>query len=331
MSGRQDAVKVATGRWRGILSSLGVDARSLSGRHCPCPVCGGRDRFRFDDIEGRGTWFCSKCGAGDGFDLVQKLRGVSFSEAARDVLSVAGSSPVENASKRAYTDAQRKAALNQLWQAGNPIRKGDVADRYFLSRSIMLDAYPDDLRLVERCPVTNVTGVRALPAIIAMVRDHSGSPTTLHRTYLDPSGAGKADIEAPRRLMPFATGDGAHVRLGLPSQERSATVGVAEGLETALSAGLRWGIPTVSTINAQLLEKYLPPEGVKTVVIFGDHDESFAGQASAMILARKLHVKGLRVAVRIPGYKIDSAKEGMDWNDEAMSAPKTLTHLAVAS
>lgn len=38
--------------------------------HGPCPHCGGKDRFRMDDLEGRGTWFCNQCGAGDGLDLV---------------------------------------------------------------------------------------------------------------------------------------------------------------------------------------------------------------------------------------------------------------------
>jgi putative DNA primase/helicase len=26
-----------------------MDERALSGKHGPCPLCGGRDRFRFDD------------------------------------------------------------------------------------------------------------------------------------------------------------------------------------------------------------------------------------------------------------------------------------------
>jgi autotransporter-associated beta strand protein len=30
--------------------------KTLSGRHVPCPFCGGRDRFRFDDKNGAGTW-----------------------------------------------------------------------------------------------------------------------------------------------------------------------------------------------------------------------------------------------------------------------------------
>ena len=52
----------ARGRWRQILPALGIDARFLTGRNCPCPICGGKDRFRFiDRKDGDGMWLCSQC------------------------------------------------------------------------------------------------------------------------------------------------------------------------------------------------------------------------------------------------------------------------------
>ncbi len=62
------------GNWRAVLSSHGIDDRLLDGRHHPCPGCGGTDRFRFDDKEGRGTWICGQGGgaplAGDALELL---------------------------------------------------------------------------------------------------------------------------------------------------------------------------------------------------------------------------------------------------------------------
>ena len=55
-----------------------MDEKALSGKHGPCPLCGGRDRFRFDDKDGRGTYFCSGCGAGDGVRLAMGITGLSF-------------------------------------------------------------------------------------------------------------------------------------------------------------------------------------------------------------------------------------------------------------
>ena len=72
----------ALNRWHGILPALGIPAKALTNRHGPCPMCGGKDRFRFDNKGGRGTWFCSQCGAGDGIELVKQFKGCDFKEAA---------------------------------------------------------------------------------------------------------------------------------------------------------------------------------------------------------------------------------------------------------
>lgn len=44
----------ARGKWGFILDALAI---SHSKQHSPCPACGGKDRFRFDDRQGAGTWF----------------------------------------------------------------------------------------------------------------------------------------------------------------------------------------------------------------------------------------------------------------------------------
>lgn len=107
-----DTVKQACGHWPRILPALGVTV--IKNRHQACPVCGGSDRFRFDDKEGRGTWFCNQCGAGDGLKLVEKVFGVTPSEAAGKVNAVTGNlppvAPAVTAAADAETEADRKAA-----------------------------------------------------------------------------------------------------------------------------------------------------------------------------------------------------------------------------
>ena len=99
----------ALGRWRGILPALGVPAKALSNRHGPCPMCGGKDRFRFDDKGGRGTWICSKCGAGDGIELVKRIQNVEFKEAARLIEQHVGAAPIIAASNRPVPDRRAEA------------------------------------------------------------------------------------------------------------------------------------------------------------------------------------------------------------------------------
>ncbi|MGK6622635.1 primase-helicase zinc-binding domain-containing protein [Citrobacter freundii] len=107
-----DTVKQACGHWPRILPALGVTV--IKNRHQACPVCGGSDRFRFDDKEGRGTWFCNQCGAGDGLKLVEKVFGVTPSEAAGKVNAVTGNlppvAPAVTAAAEAETEADRKTA-----------------------------------------------------------------------------------------------------------------------------------------------------------------------------------------------------------------------------
>ena len=92
-----DTIAAATGQWFEVLARLGIDV-PLHKRHGPCPSCGGEDRFRFDDKQGRGTWLCSQCppnsksttAAGDGLDLVCRVTGKNAKEATELVAGALG-------------------------------------------------------------------------------------------------------------------------------------------------------------------------------------------------------------------------------------------------
>ncbi len=83
----------AQGRWPEILTHLGIDGTCLKNRHGPCPGCGGKDRFRFDDLDGRGTWICGGGGqeqAGDGFQLLEHVHGWNRAESFKAVAETLG-------------------------------------------------------------------------------------------------------------------------------------------------------------------------------------------------------------------------------------------------
>jgi len=95
---RLDATAIkdqARWKWRGILTDLGTTLPATAKQHGPCPTCGGTDRFRFDDQDGNGTWFCNQCmpQAGDGFTLVQNVRGCDFPHALQLVADALGCQP----------------------------------------------------------------------------------------------------------------------------------------------------------------------------------------------------------------------------------------------
>ena len=62
-------------RWQEILPQLGIATSFLTDKYGPCPLCGGKNRFRFDVRDGSGSYYCNQCGPGLGLLLIRKLRG----------------------------------------------------------------------------------------------------------------------------------------------------------------------------------------------------------------------------------------------------------------
>lgn len=292
----------AIGRWPGILLALGVDARFLQNKHGPCPVCQGKDRYRFDNKAGRGTWFCSHCGSGDGFELLRKLHGWSFFQAAEEVDRVIGTVPVGVIAKE-QADEGKLRALQDVWAAGRPIVKGDPVWLY-LNRRLGIDIIPDDLRFHPSLPHTN-GGMH--PSMLALMRYPDGKQASIHRTYLTGNGQ-KANVSEVRKFMPGKPLSTASVRL----ESADTRLGIAEGIETALAASKRFGLPVWAAANAVLLEMWVPPTGIKEILVAGDNDKSFTGQAAAFALARRLVREGFAVEVQIPD------EPGKDWADESI-------------
>lgn len=286
-AGRHDAMMAAAvGKWRDIAIRGGVPALAVSGKNCPCPRCGGRDRFRFSDMEGRGTYICTHCGAGDGIGLLKLVLGWDYAAAAKHVSEVVGT--IERRPRRERT--RDPDALRRMWQASRPIQAGDPVSTYLRGRGIDLAHFPADLRCLDVAP---------WPQMLALVRDDQGSAATIHRTFLAVDGHGKAPIETTRKLMPGRLPASVAVRLGPVSSQ----VGIAEGIETALAASLLHGMPVWAAINAQMLAKWVPPVEVDRVTVFGDTDGNFAGQSAAYTLAHRLAMMDdgrIDVDVRLP-------------------------------
>ena len=66
----------------------GLSADQLTNKHQPCPACGGTDRYRWDNDDGNGGWFCNQCGGkdsrgggGSGLDLLMRVRSWDLKQA----------------------------------------------------------------------------------------------------------------------------------------------------------------------------------------------------------------------------------------------------------
>ena len=301
---RPRTADVAIGRWPGILQALGVDPTYLRNKHGPCPSCTGKDRYRFDDKDGRGTWFCSRCGSGDGFQLLQIVFGWTFQETAKQIDRIVGTVPV-GAIVPARAEHDKVRVLQRVWAETREVVHGDPVWLY-LNRRLGLEQVPAGLRLHPALRYTDEDGrdLGQFPAMLARLQYPDGTGASIHRTYLSEDGD-KAPVPQPKKIMAGKPLKTAAVRLS----GGETTLGISEGVETALAASIRFGVPVWAATSAALLESWVPPTGVERVLIAGDADASFTGQAAAFTLARRLVRDGYAVEVQIPG------EIGMDWAD----------------
>lgn len=309
----QDIKEAARGRWRGILQSVGVPSELLPPRpdkHGPCPMCGGEDRFRFDDKDGRGTWFCNQCGAGDGFTMLERFKGWSFKEAVSELRQILGIKEIpRDAPPKRESPEDLHQRVKRMWAGGRRVEPGDPVDLYLRRRGLGMDIYPAVLRYHPDCPCDRD---HRGPAMLAAVTDETGHGINVHRTFLTLDGQ-KAEIQTPKRVMKGQLPHGAAVRLA----SAGYVMGIAEGVETALAASRLFGIPVWAAISAALLAEWRPPAAVRKVLVFGDNDPKFGGQKAAYILAHRLAISGLDVETMIP------ATVGTDWADVLLKGAKS--------
>ncbi len=302
--------------WPQILAQLGVPETALRNKHGPCPACGGKDRYRFDNKRGRGDYICSQCGAGDGFKLLERAHGWSFVEARRQVMAAAGlggdrhnvaaaSRPLAAREESTVIAAPTDRVL-RLRRDRCAIESSDDAMVYLASRGLW--PLPHSCSLKAHATVEywhEGQRVDRYPALVADVVDLGGELVTCHVTYLK-HGRKLAEFE-PRKILTTMTGrHGCAVRL-MPA---APTLGIAEGIETALSAALLDNVPVWASLNTSLLAKFEPPPGVTTLRVYGDHDAP--GLLAALKLVERLQGR-IRVEFRIP------AAPAKDWNDVLMT------------
>jgi putative DNA primase/helicase len=198
--------------------------------------------------------------------------------------------------------SRTKAAL-AIWNEAQPIL-GTIAATYLASRNYQLTEAviaADSLRFHPVCPF----GHCFFPAMIGLMRDAiSADPVGIQRTALQDDGLGKRVL--PDRMPPkMMLGPAKHAAVML--QHASKMVGVAEGIETALSASQVFRVPVWSAMSADGVASFPIVYGIRKLMIFPDHDE--AGLIAAKTCARRHAKGGIEVEIRCP------PKMNTDWND----------------
>jgi len=295
----------AAGRWREILTALGVQQEFLVNRHGPCPVCGGRDRFRFDNKGDQGTFFCTGCGAGDGFKLLMLFRSIGFREAVELVASVLGGVSVDrtsgtrkNVSQQQKTDWQAYHNILSLWQRGLLISPSDAAGKYLLeTRGINIAEFPAALRFVPDLEFGK--SGEQYPSMLAGFTNSGGELVQVERFILTETG--QRAFPKHKFWMP-GWREGAMKGGSIKLFEPTDVLAVGEGVETCLAFHAHTGIPVWAAANAGMLEQVIVPPAVTRIIILADNDshKTDAGRKAAEALAVRLSEERHDVSILMP-------------------------------
>ncbi len=177
-----------------------------------------------------------------------------------------------------------------IWAAATE-PKDTIAETYLACRGIKLapdcGAY---VRFEPRCPFGR--GNRE-PCLIALFRNIlTSEPQGIQRTALTRDGA----KIARKMLGPVS---GAAIKIDDEIRGTRQPLGVAEGLETALSVHQAswqriWAVGSAGAMRA------MPLVPATELMIFADNDSSGVGQGAAFALQRRWFEGGQRASVQIP-------------------------------
>lgn len=325
--------------------------RSVCPIHGTSKSNGRGDGFRFfKDAETSGGGVCNTCGKfADGFRLLMAIEGWTFPQTLEEVAKVVG---LDVGSGRVRKDAPPprvrpkveakppndtfiRNLLRRAWGEAVPVTDPLAAPlmRYLMRRKLSIEpiAGLKNFRFHPSLDYVDDDGVVVgqFPALLMGVSDALGRPATIHRTYLTENGE-KAPVEEPKKVFPLPNDrslvmpvehprfdgmmvdGGGFIRMGEP---QAGVLGVAEGFETALAVHLATGMTVWPCVCADLMERFIPPEGVEQIVVWGDLDRSGRGREAAQRLKASAWDMGRKALVFMPSLSIPDDAKGVDWHD----------------
>ena len=310
----REVTSAAAGKWPYVLAGLSIDVPDSSRRHAPCPACGGKDRFRFDD-NGRGSFICNQCGAGDGLDLIKKVNNCDTTEAAQLAADVLGIDYRETETDPTAA-SQRRGQLEADRQRHEQERQKKAAEDAEQRRATFARLYAGMRQRAiqgeaEYLQSKGLTGFNypIMPdgSLLLELVDESGAVTAAQT--ITPQGE--------KRLIKGSAKRGAYYAVN--ALERPQSVVIAEGLATALTCHLiRTDALTVAAIDAgnllpvaEVMRRKYPQA---QIIIAADNDHQQGGPESGGTNTGKDAAE--KAALSVAGWvSLPPTDNKTDWND----------------
>ena len=191
------------------------------------------------------------------------------------------------------------AYARTLWEQAVDA-KNTAVEAYLNSRGIN-GPIPPSLRFHPA--LKHVDSCQTLPAMVVVVRVWPGENVSgIQRTWLRRDGSGKADVIPSKKSLGPTAGGAVHLSSPGP------VLGLAEGVETALSVQQELGLPMWACLGSGGISKVMLPDLplAEEVHLYVDGDD--AGRDAIADAGERFSFEGRRV-VACP------APEGTDYND----------------
>ncbi len=153
--------------------------------------------------------------------------------------------------------AKGTANIDRLWSEAVSV-SGNLAERYLASRGLL--PVPTDVRFHPRCPLGPKPMTVFKPALLIGVRE-AQRLVAFQRIFLKPDGG------YSQKATLGTLGTGAWRGGGL-----AATIGLAEGFETARAWSRIRGLPCWATLGSRRLDLVTIPDSVTKLILAGDND-----------------------------------------------------------
>jgi putative DNA primase/helicase len=202
-----------------------------------------------------------------------EVTGLPFVEIAKQIDEIIGNKP-DRVLKTKLTGIPKKIAATSKPIIG-------TWSEYYLKERGIINLPTMSVHHCDSVPYFNENGEKVgnYEAMIATVTDvQTLEILQQHITYLD----GSKKIYRKVRNLTDVDYKIPVIRL----MDAEKTLGIAEGIETALSAYDKYDVRCWSTINSGFMKRFRAPTGVTKLYIFADNDKSGTGHAAAFECAR---------------------------------------------
>lgn len=273
----------------GLVKRLG-GTWSPNGAMCRCPAHDDRLPSLSVRVGERALLF--KCFAGcDTLDVIRAIRRLDRN------IPLSGLSAMSPPQISLSPQWLQQRAFD-LWDSAQPLI-GTPAQNYLRRRSISI--LPPALRFHPRTPLGRGKQAVFRPALIAALHERSHF-VAVQRTFLDSQEPRRArDLANPRRML--GRPDHSAVVLA-PAND---TLGLAEGIETAMSAIMLLDIPVWAVLGNERLAHVAIPDTVTRLILLPDNDRG--GRIGAAKAVKAYAMPGRMIEVLWPPHGYN------DWND----------------